>query len=243
MSSTIDRPQVLVPDGPALSARGGLRKLLVASGIGASLFYVAANVFGALRWSTYSSVDQTISELFAVDAPSRPTFLAFSVPYGLLSLAFGCGVVMSAGHNRSLRLAGWLLVAVGVVNQLGPFLPMHARRVIAAGGATFSDTMHVALVVVLMALLLPAMAFSAFAFGRAFRIYSAITILGVIVFGAMTSLNVSAMEANEPTPWMGVYERVNVGAYLLWMSVLALTILHREPSVQVGIGTNSSTSV
>jgi hypothetical protein len=92
-----------------------LRKALLTSGIAASLFYVAANVFGALRWDAYSSVNWSISELFAVDAPSRPTFLAFGIPYGLLSLTFGIGVLWAVRDNRRLRMTGWFLVAVGVL--------------------------------------------------------------------------------------------------------------------------------
>ena len=48
------------------------RKVLLASGILSSLLYVAANVVGALRWRNYSSKSQTVSELSAIEAPSRP---------------------------------------------------------------------------------------------------------------------------------------------------------------------------
>jgi hypothetical protein len=72
---------------------------LLACGIGSSATYVAANVVGALRGHGYSSVNQTVSELTAIDAPSRPVALPLFVASDVLSLAFGIGVVASAGRN------------------------------------------------------------------------------------------------------------------------------------------------
>jgi hypothetical protein len=40
-------------------------------GIVSSRLYVATIIFGAMRWEGYSSFSQSISELFAIGAPSR----------------------------------------------------------------------------------------------------------------------------------------------------------------------------
>jgi len=204
------------------------RRILLAAGIGASLFYVVAMVLGPMRWEGYSSKDQTISELFAVDAPSRPLVLSLLFVSGVLALAFGLGVLWSAGGNRALRVTGWALVLAGIADQGGPFFPMHMRDVVARGGGTVSDTMHVALTIVLSLLFLVAMAFGAVAFRRWLRVYSIATILTLMVFGAMASLQAGALATNEPTPWQGAYERVNVGAYLLWMAVVAVVLLRAD---------------
>jgi hypothetical protein len=42
------------------------------------------------------------------------------------------------------------------------------------------------------------------------------------VFGVLTSLQVGQMAANEPTPWMGIEERINIYATMLWVAVLAI---------------------
>ena len=83
-----------------------MRKALLVCGIGSSATSVAANLVGALRGDGYSSVNQTVSELTAIDTPSRPVALPIFVASDVLSLAFGTGVVGSAGHNRPLRVAG-----------------------------------------------------------------------------------------------------------------------------------------
>jgi hypothetical protein len=41
----------------------------------------------------------------------------------------------------------------------------------------------------------------------------------------LTGLDASRLEANLPTPWMGVWERINIYAYMLWVVVLATALL------------------
>jgi len=46
------------------------------------------------------------------------------------------------------------------------------------------------------------------------------------VFGALTGLIVArAAATNQPTPWLGVTERINIYAYMLWKLVLAIVLL------------------
>jgi len=235
MSPTIGRARELTrPDVSTEGPSRVLRRVLLAAGIGASLFYVIALVLGPMRWDGYSSIDQTVSELFAIDAPSRPLVVSLLFVSGVLSLAFGLGVLWSAGRNRALRVTGWALVIVGVVDQAGPFFPMHMREVVAQGGGTFSDTMHVTLTIVLSLLFLISMAFGTVAFGKRSRVYSVATILTLLAFGAMASMQAGALATNEPTPWQGVYERINIAAYLMWMVVLAIVLLRAQRDATVG---------
>jgi hypothetical protein len=34
--------------------------------------------------------------------------------------------------------------------------------------------------------------------------------------------------ANLPTPWVGLWERINIGVFLLWVVVLAIALLRRR---------------
>ena len=60
--------------------------------------------------------------------------------------------------------------------------------------------------------------------GRRFRVYSVATILTLLVFGALAGRDAPRLEAGEPTPWLGVMERINIYAYLLWMAALAVSL-------------------
>ena len=73
--------------------------------------------------------------------------------------------------------------------------------------------------------MLLAMAFGAAAFGSRFRLYSIASLVILMVFGALTFLDAPGIAANLPTPWIGVWERINVGVFLLWVVVLATALL------------------
>src|SRR4051812_18613573 len=146
------------------------RTSLLACGLAASLLYVAMNVFVPMQWDAYSSFSQTISELSAVDAPTRPLWVPLGIVYTLLVAAFGAGIWKAAHRNRQLRVLGALFVANGLIG-LG-WLPMHQRAVLAAGGATLTDTMHIIWSVITVALMMFEMAFAAAAVGWRLRRYS-----------------------------------------------------------------------
>ena len=76
------------------------RKILLICGIVSSLLYVAMNVFVPMQWEGYSSASQTVSELSAIGAPTRPLWVPLGVAYTLLVAAFGWGVWASARQNR-----------------------------------------------------------------------------------------------------------------------------------------------
>jgi hypothetical protein len=59
------------------------------------------------------------------------------------------------------------------------------------------------------------------AFGKRFRLYSIISGVGLLAFGAMTFLDALRLQSNLPTPWIGPWERMNIRLFLLWMVVLA----------------------
>jgi hypothetical protein len=67
--------------------------------------------------------------------------------------------------------------------------------------------------------------FGTTAFGKRFRLYSIGTILVVVVFGALAGMDAPRIEANLPTPWVGVTERINIDVSLLRVVVLAIALL------------------
>jgi hypothetical protein len=210
-----------------------LRKALLVGGIFSSVVYVAMTVFIAMQWEGYSSASQTISELSAIEAPTRSLWVLPGAVYTALVIAFGLGICQSAGRNRALHVVGRLVLAYGVLGLLWPLAPMHLREVLAAGGATRSDTMHLVLGSVTVLLMLLAMSFGAVAFGNGFRRYSMTSIVVLVAFGVLTFLDAPKVAANLPTPWIGVWERINIGVFLLWIVVLATTLLRRGDTERV----------
>jgi hypothetical protein len=131
------------------------------------------------------------------------------------------GVRGAAGQKRALRIAGVLLIGLGVIDLVAPFFPMHLR----GAGFTLTDTMHIMLTVVTVLLILLIIGFGAVADGKRFRLYSIATILILFVCGTWAFSDGPRIAANLPTPWVGVRERINIYGYMLWMAVLAIALL------------------
>jgi hypothetical protein len=203
------------------------RDLLLLCGILSSLLYAAISILVAMQWEDYSSASQTVSELSAIGAPTRALWVPLGIVYTLLVAAFGWGVRASAGERRPLRVVGSLMVAYGVVGLAWPFAPMHLR----GAAFTLTDAVHIALGVVTVLLMLVAMGFGAATLGRRFRLYSIASILVSVAFGALTGWDSPRIAANLPTPWIGVWERVIIAVFLLWVVVLALALLRGAPEL------------
>ena len=197
-----------------------LRGVLLVCGIASSLLYVVYNIVGPMQWEHYDLASQSVSELASIGAPSRPLAIPLGLAYEILVTAFGVGVWMSAGRNRPLQISAVMIVIYGLIGLSAPFFPMQPPGT----GASFTGTMHLigtALTVLLMFL---AIAFGAAALGKQFRVYSIVTVVLLLVFGALGATQAPRVDAGLPTPWLGIVERIDIGLFLLWVVVLAVAL-------------------
>jgi len=44
----------------------------------------------------------------------------------------------------------------------------------------------------------------------------------------LTGLDAPNIPTNGPTPWIGVWERINIGIFMAWVMVLAIALLRTE---------------
>lgn len=202
------------------------RRLLLFCGIAASLLYITMNIFIPFLDKGYNWVTQTVSELSAVDAPTRPLWFPLGIIYTLLIAAFGWGVFRSADRKRSLRIVGVLLIINGLIGLT--WSPMHQREVLATGGGAFTDTWHLAMASVTVLLMFLSIGFGAVAFGKGFRFYSIITLLVFIVFGILTFMEAPNVDKDLPTPYIGLWERINIAAFMSWLIVFSNNLLRLE---------------
>ena len=206
-----------------------LRKVLLGCGIISSVLYVFMNIIGAMHFEGYSSVSQTVSELSAIGAPSRALWVPLCILYSLLMAAFGWGVRQSAFRNRPLLIAGTLFIVYGIIGLYWP--PMHLRGMV----FSLTDAMHIVYAIVTVLLMMLAIGFGAAAFGKYFRLYSIATLVIFFVFGTLTGMDGPRIAANLPTPWVGVWERINIGAFLLWVIILATMLLRADRNARPDI--------
>jgi uncharacterized membrane protein len=197
------------------------RKLLLVCGILSSLLYLFLNLYVPTRFEGYDWRSQTVSELSAVEAPTRQLWMVWGTLYTLLIAAFGWGVQRSAFGNRALHRAGMLLLVYGFIGLFWP--PMHLR----GNPMTLTDVLHIAFAAVTVLFMFLIMGFGASALGKTFRRYTIATLVVFAVFGALTGMESPGIAANTPTPNIGLWERINIAAYMLWVVVFAVVLLRR----------------
>jgi hypothetical protein len=209
-----------------------LRKILLGCGIASSVLYVASDILISWWDPNYSYRDQSFSELLAPGSPTRPLVLVLlAIPYGVLVTAFGVGVWASTSRRGAGRITGALLVGYALIGAVtGVFLSAPTRETLEAGEETWRNTLHLPGTAVSVLCILLAIGFGSTLLGRRFRYYSYATILAILVFGVLTGVQVGQMEANQPTPWMGIVERGNIYAIMLWVAVLAIGLLGAQKS-------------
>lgn len=202
-----------------------MKKVFLICGIIASVLYIGTDTFLAMSWEDYSYNSQTISELSAIGAQTRTAWLvAMIFLFNPLLIAFGIGVWQSAGEKRSLKITGILLSIWGAMGYVWLLFPMHMRGEI---GST-TDTGHLVMAGITVPLMMLFIGFGSGAGGKWFRFYSILTILAMLIFGAWTGMQAPQVEAQLPTPWLGVIERISVYSPMLWILVLAILLLRLE---------------
>lgn len=211
------------------------RTLLLACGLAYALLYVVVNDFiAASLYEGYSRVAQAVSELSATRAPTRGLLRAMIWPFGALELAFGLGVWASAEGRRALRVVGGVVMTHALISPLWLLAPMTSRS---AMGATMpaNDVGHLLLSAATVILIAAQLGFGAAALGRWFRLYSLLSVAVVLVFGALTGVEAQQLASSGSTQFMGLFERIAMAAWLLWMSVLSVALLVEMTPIRVGV--------
>lgn len=209
-----------------------VQNLLLICGILASLLYIGTDILAGMLWEGYNFIDQAVSELSAIGAPTRPFVVMLLLVYDVLMIAFGIGV-WTYSRRRALRITGGLLLGIGVVGFLGIPFPLQ----LGAPEATFINTIHSLLAGVVVLFFLLAIGFGAFACGKRFRIYSTITILILLVVGTVSAVMSASRILREgfitPPQWFGLIERIDIYCSMLWVAVLAIVLLWSEKNTKL----------
>lgn len=192
-------------------------------GIAGAAVYPLSDIVAATRYPGFSYRDQAVSELFAIGAPTSEFVVPLFTVSSTLLILFALGIWLSANGRRSLRLMA-VMMALNATDALvlWNFFPMHMR----GAQPTFTDMMHGLFAI--DPFLLAAVILGAIAFRGWFRAYTIATIVFTSALAVMGFSYVSAVIANQPTPWMGATERASQYAMNVWYAVLAVVLLRRQ---------------
>ena len=204
-----------------------MRKILLICGIVAPLLFVSTDILAGTLYAGYSFTDQAVSELFAIGASTSDLVIPLFTVYSVLLVAFAFGIWMmsAASRKRALRVLALMMIITGVNGLvLWNFFPMHMR----GAEMTFTDIMHLTLAGMGAFFGVLTVGLGVAAFRNWFRFYSIGTILILIVPGILAFLYVPEVGGNQPTPWLGLTERISIYGNTVWQLVLAIVLLREE---------------
>jgi hypothetical protein len=216
-------------DGPSTErmhgqSRNGLVTALLACGIAVAAVQIAGDVIAAALYSGYSYVNQTVSELSAIGAPTRSFLTIVGFLYEALVLAFAVGVWKKAGGKRLLRIAAGLLGLFALNAFIWTFFPMQQR----GSELAATDVGHMVGAIVQVVTIMLFIAFGSGAHGRRFRIFSLLMIAAILASGSVMATQSSRVAAGLTTPGVGLFERVSFYGPSVWILVLATEFLRRQ---------------
>ena len=202
--------------------RRQVRQLLLACGIAAACIYVATDLGAAAAYRGFSYSDQAVSELFAIGAPtSRLVVPLFSLS-SILLLLFALGIAFVSERSRALWVLALMFAASALVAlALWNLFPMHMR----GEERTFTDKMH--LILSTNPFVLATLVVSAVAFRGRFRWLTIGTFALIVLLASFGFQYAPAIASGQPTPGLGLSERLAQYVYELWQTSLALALIGR----------------
>jgi membrane protease YdiL (CAAX protease family) len=218
-----EAPFALHHERPVGTARATIRKVLLACGVASSVLYVGAEIYAWTQYPGYRPISQVYSELLAEGAPTRAFLILIAgAPYNLLVAGLAGGVWLSAARTRRrAHITAVLLTLYALCSFLGgTIFQMDVR----GAEPTARGALHPVVTGVMVVFMLLSLGCGAFLHGGRFRVYTLGTLLTILVFAGLTLLAAPSLAANEPTPWLGLLERVSIYAWMLWVAVLGLSL-------------------
>lgn len=194
-------------------------------GIIAPLFYIIPTIVGGLLRPGYSHLLNSVSDLLASGAPNKVYLMIPFTVYPILLSIFGFGLFAILKSkplpvSSSTGLIGFILIgaSMGVLGILTmTIFPQDPH----GAPMTTPGTMHLVLVGIqavsaMAAILLIGFWFKSNGFSGHF-VYSIISFVVLVITGV-----ISMIGATQGSQYIGLFERLNVGAIMQWLIVIGI---------------------
>jgi hypothetical membrane protein len=193
-------------------------KLIPLSGILSVVFYFLHVILGEIFYEGYNPLAQAISDLTALNSPSRNIARIFSTLYGVCTLIFSIGffVYFKNKINKTVKISSFIFCTMNLVSFFGyTFFPLSESGY----AGTFQDKMHIIVTVLVVLFTIVSLILYTIGFFRT-KEYNG---LGIISLCTLLLLMTGTMLINLlPKEYFGVAERVNVYSIILFTGILSL---------------------
>jgi len=203
-----------------------MKKLYPIFGIIGPMLYAVAVIFGAVLRDDYSSLADTISALTSDNAPN---LLLMDVLFGLYNISiivFGVGAFRDSSVNltKKYTAATFMIVLIGVLG----LLMLVFTQPVPITNVTTEGTIHLILagvssLITMIAILLIGLVYWGNKQMRSFAIYSFISDIIILISGGMAAVSIGGNNG-----YGGLFERITIGFFLLWVIVFSYVILKKK---------------
>lgn len=195
---------------------------LLYGGIVAPLTYLLVDMVGKLTIPNFSLVENAVSELTQAGSENTVLFSAAFFLSAIMTIFFGAGIIICYREFKLLKFGGILLIILGSISSLtGTIFPMDPI----GSEHTLYGNLHLILTGVSVPISIALIVSMGAGLYREkhwkyFWVYSLVTLLTMLVFGGLSPWIIS-----NKVEFMGLFERVVVYAYLLWVFILAMALI------------------
>jgi hypothetical protein len=187
--------------------------------------YVITAIVGAALRNDYSHIVNAISELISNGAPNKAILDVIFNIYNVLLLVFAIGAYSALKNApRLCRISMGILIGIQVLSFSWGFFPMDPL----GAQATFAGTMHNVLggIVALATIIMPLLMGLGLRKVGDFQKYAAYSFISsaIIFVSGLTGV----VLAGQGVQLFGLFERITIGSYEVWIFITALKLLKTE---------------
>jgi len=199
-------------------------RIALAQGISAPILFASAAIIGGFSHLGYSHVSQAVSELTASGAPNQSWLIAAFALTELLKITFGVGYYLAVRNlNRALAGSALIISAISVVGLGFARFPMDQI----GSSLTFDGRVHIVIVSISAVMAIVSIALAGFGWrfvhtGKTLSVWSFAMLAMMLVSGLASVLVVA-----NGWPGIGIWQRVNIGAFSAWQILTSIHLLRR----------------
>jgi hypothetical membrane protein len=194
-----------------------IHRYLSLSGLLGGVFYFSHIIMGRIFYKGYNPLTQAVSDLTALNSPSRNIALIFSVLYGICTVIFVIYffIYYKGKLNKIVSLGAFSFCIMAVISFLGyTFFPLSTSGY----AGTFQDKMHLLVTILVVAFTIISILLFCIGFFRTKNH----KYLGIISLCAFIFLATGAMLVNIlPKEYFGVAERINIYTVIIYTCILS----------------------
>jgi hypothetical membrane protein len=195
-----------------------MHKYLGLSGLLGGIFYFFHIIMGRIFYTGYDPLTQAVSDLTALNSPSRNIASIFSMLYGICTVIFVICffIYYKSKLNKFVTLGAFSFCIMAVVSFFGyTFFPLSSSGY----AGTVQDRMHILVTIFVVAFTIISLILFCIGFLRTEKY----KYLGIISLCAFISLAVGAILVNIiPKEYFGVAERINIYSVIIYSCILSV---------------------